>query len=498
MQKTAFDHTTPLFRMDGSRVDSHKQSYYLQIYDIQGAQAQIYWNKCACNEADALLRRHCIPRLPNFDVKNQALMRLREKMENFGDRMKLLVESRSSLKSVVLSSRPNIRGRYKRAYRDLVYKRIDVGEKEATAKAFVKFEKIPETKFLDGKAPRLIQYRSFDYLLLLKSCIKPFSDAIKTKEIRHSNGQLYGDIYTKTKVPTEVARLMKEAWDEFIHPVGVCADHAKFDGHYAEQLLEAEHAMWLRMMFSKLLKKLLNLQINNKGYTQNGIRYRVKGTRLSGEYTTSDGNTTTNIFMITQWLEDSGVSKYKLFVNGDDSVIIMEYSDYLKCLPFEYFANFNMETELEALAFDFRQIKYCQTSPIRVGGVWKMIKDPVRTLSRMSYADSKYANCRARYSLGINLCELAVSSGVPILQSFCLRNMSVNTKPLGSVDKYPAKVASQHSLLIQHISDETRGDFEVAFGISKNQQIRFEMEMAGETNELAFINLKKYKDFHLN
>lgn len=484
--------------MDGSCVDSHKQSWYLKIFDIAGTDEQIYWNKCPCNESDSLIRRHCIPRLATFDVNNRALKSLRERMLQFGEYMRRYVGARSSLKQVVLDSRPNIRNRYKRAYRDIVYKRISVGEKEALAKAFIKFEKIPVAKYEEGKSPRMIQYRSFEYLLLLKSCIKPFSEAIKSKSIHFENGQLLRTIYTKTMRPKDVALEMLKSWESFDKPVAVCLDHSKFDGHYAEQLLEAEHGMWNVMMPSKLLKGLLSLQTRNKGFTQCGFRYRTVGTRLSGEYTTSDGNTTANMFMISQWLRDSCITSYRLHVNGDDSVVIMDHQDFLKLGDLGYFNNFNMETELEMVAHDFRHIKYCQTSPIRIGGEWNMVKDPIRTLSRMSYTDAKFARCRDRYVMGISLCELAVSSGVPMIQSFCLRNLGIKAKPLGSIDKYPAKVASQSEIGLSAISEETRSDFTEAFGIPRSQQLIFEREMAGATDELALINLQRYKRFHLN
>lgn len=483
--------------MDGSCVDTHKQSYYLQLFDIEGTDKQFYWNKCPCNESDAMIRRHCIPTIPNYDVNNQALKDLRSWSVGFAERVRPLLKARSTLKEVVDQSRPSIKQRYKRAYRDLVYKRVDISEKHAMAKAFIKFEKIPLTKFEEGKAPRLIQYRSFEYLLLLKSCIKPFSDAIKTRKILHSNSQPLDQIYTKTLTPAALATAMRDSWNSFPSPVAVCLDHSKFDGHYAKELLDIEHDMWLVMFKSYLLKKLLKLQVNNVGFSQCGFKYKIKGTRLSGEYTTSDGNTTTNLGMIEVWLQSSGVTKYRLHINGDDSVVILDSSDLDKLLPLDFFNNFNMETELEAIAYDFRHIKYCQTSPIRVGGAWRMVKDPIRTLSRMSYADAKYALCRQRYVLGISLCELAVSSGVPMLQSFCLRNLNSKAKPLGSVDKYPAKVASQKHLELQDISLETRTDFAEAFGISLSQQYAFEHEMAGQTDELALIVLEKYKQFHL-
>jgi hypothetical protein len=249
------------------------------------------------------------------------------------------------------------------------------------------------------------------------------------------------------------------------------------------------------------------MQIKNKGYTQCGIKYEYKGKRSSGEFTTSEGNSLLNYCMLAVWLEAHNVLNYRIHVNGDDSVVIIEASDLSKVEDtYDYFNNFNMETTVDIIATDFRQISYCQTKPIRVldNGkyVWHMIKVPVRTMSRMCYCDSKYVHCVNRYRAGITLCELACSSAVPILQAWCIWNLreAKEAKPLGSVDKIPAATFTKGEIRVAPIGQQTREDFEVAFGYPVEIQLAIEDALAGKTTNPPDLKtfIQRYKQFHLH
>jgi len=250
------------------------------------------------------------------------------------------------------------------------------------------------------------------------------------------------------------------------------------------------------------LKRLLKMQFVNKGVTSNGVRYKVNGTRLSGEYTTSEGNTVMNYLMLITWLQASNIDKARVHVNGDDSVIIIEHTQRRKLLDLNFFRNFNMETEKDREVYDFRLISYCQTQPIRVmrdgNLVWYMVKEPARALSRIQYADNRYIRIWERYLTGVGLCELAVSSGIPITQALSTLLVSLSNKPLGSVDKFPANNSGNQSK-IQPIVKQTRVDYEYAFGIPELTQIMIEDQIAGlirSTQDRTLnANLERYKNF---
>lgn len=406
---------------------------------------------------------------------------------------------------IMQNTRQGIRGRYRKAWLNIVNNRVMVTPSVTRLSAFVKYEKIPLGKYIAGKAPRLIQFRSYEYLYLLKSTVLGYSLTLKADGGRlRYNGQTVGTIFTKMHNNFGIAEALRESWDYFSDPIAICLDRVKFDGHYCEELLEAERGFWMVVCNrGKLKKTLFKAQVHNKGRTQNGVIFKTKGHRMSGEYTTSDGNGGTNYAMLVRWLIDSGLEEheFRIAVNGDDSVVFIDRSNRHKLLPLDYFLNFNMETECDRIVDVFQQISYCQASPIRVlvDGVekWYMTKEYKRSMERLCYAPIQYKNCIDRYLSGIGLCELATYSGIPVMQSFALRLLQIaHVKPLASIDRIPA-AQSGNKVMFKPIADITRSDFELAFGLPYQDQLVMENQIAGDLSMYPNIEeyTNKYKNF---
>lgn len=477
---------------------------YAKLFDLQlepylRLEDQFYWNNCACNEYDALLRRHLLGDIPGFIPGNPELKRLENNLISMSERFPRFGPVSHNI--LIENTRSTIRKRYKTAYYNLRNRVVNISGKESTSKTFVKYEKIPIGKYEAGKPPRLIQFRDFTYLYSLKKQVLGHSLAMKSgADIEWMFGQQANTVFTKLYDSYGIARVLFQSWSYFTEPVAICLDHSKFDGHYHAQLLSLEHDYWLRLNPSRELKLLLEHQLVNRGRTVHGHKYKVTGTRLSGEYTTSEGNSVMNYAMLVSWLQASGVVNARIHVNGDDSVVIIEHVDQKKLLPYSYFRNFNMETEEDRVVTDFRLISYCQAQPIRVvkdgDFVWYMVKEPLRTLARLQYSDDRYLSVWQRYLSGIGLCELATNKGVPIMQTLSLVLISQSVKPLGSVDKAPALHSGNLSEVSQ-ISDITRLDYEVAFGITPLLQKEVEDAFAGAIRSPTDLNatLSKYKLF---
>lgn len=403
---------------------------------------------------------------------------------------------------LMANTRSHIKKRYRDAHFRLRDRVVNISRKEARAKCFVKYEKIPISKFEQGKSPRLIQFREFEYIYDLKRRILGHSLRVKSEPVLW-NEQPVNSIFTKVHDNYGIARVLEESWNMFADPIAICLDHSKFDGHYCAELLKIEHKYWTSLNRDPKLPHLLEMQLINKGVTANG--HFVKGTaRLSGETTTSEGNSVLNYAMIVRWLKASGITKFRIHVNGDDSVVMIEASDRSKLLDLSFFRNFNMETECEIEAMDFRLISYCQASPIRVkrGGVlvWYMVKNPSRTLSRIQYCDKRFLSVYKRFLVGVGLCELAVNTGLPVMQEFSKMLISIDAKPLGCVDKVPAQV-SGNQIRVSEVLDITRSDFEYAFGMPRAAQQHLESLFAGEvqTSPKEFDDkLNRYKQFLFN
>lgn len=478
------------------------QKYYCRFLHLTmqlPLEDQFYWNNCQCNEFDGLMRRHFLGHIAGFIPGNPELTALEREL-NY---MRSIIPrfSRVDHKTLIDNTRSTIKSRYKRAYFEWRNKVVNLGSKQAEIKAFVKYEKIPIGKYEAGKPPRIIQFRDFTYLYCLKRELINFSLTVKNRPDLEWNKQPIQSIFTKVHDSYGTAQVMYESWTMFDRPIAICLDHSKFDGHYCRELLDMERDFWVNLNNSHMLKWLLEQQTTNRGRTSHGILYTVEGGRMSGEYTTSDGNTLMNYGMLVTWLKHHGVSDFRIHVNGDDSVIIVDAKYSYLQTKLDYFNNFNMETECDRVVYDFREISYCQANPIRVTRdeklVWYMVKEPARTISRMQYCDARYIDVIKRYARGVGLCELAVNSGVPITQAIALWLIDKGEKPLGCVDKSPA-LYSGNDVGSKPIHSQTRCDYEVAFGVPPDDQRRIESYFAGDLRSPQDLKaiIERYKHFH--
>lgn len=515
-------------------VDSHRSSKFYQILDlfhIEGTEQQAYWNKCACNELDALNRRHYPDDLPELFAPTDNLQVLYVKnWRLFIDRLiDTQPYTRVSHTEFMASCRPHIKKRYQNAYQQIRERRTIFGSNQARVNLFIKFEKIPLGKFEDGKAPRGIQFRDFTYMYAFKRAFLPITRAIKACDGRNVFGQRINSMFTKNMLGKDIANNMFEAWMEFKKPVGVCLDHSNWDGHYARPLMNVSNYMWNKYAthgYSRkrmtLLERLLSEQFVTRGASPNGLHFKASGKRCSGEYTTSDENGSANkhilesVFelIILDALKDGSLSgsfgdwKINIFVNGDDSVVMMEHELWLIVEKrnnwLSLFRRLNQETKMDGeAAYRFEEISYCQASPVQFSGGWRMVKTPLRYLSRAAYTDKFFTEkTLLRYYRSLGLCELAVSAGVPILQTFALRllELAQGARPLGNVDKVQARSFNQAEIRFQPVTMQTRLSFEIAFGISVSRQLQIERMISGRNyNSIQATNLiGKYSRFHLN
>jgi len=461
---------------------------------------QFYWNACACNEYHAVKYRHALGHIAGFDPANPYLQKLESNLMWQAGKMQPFTSV--DHKTLMQNTRPPLKKRYRDAYNTLRSRVVNISTKQETAKAFIKYEKVPISKYLSMKPPRLIQFREFTYTYSLKRQLLGHTLQVKdNNELRWHYDQPAKSVITKTMDSYGIAAAMRESWESFADPVAYCLDHSKFDGHYAKELLLIEHKYWKTLNRTRLLSRLLDAQLVNRVRSANGLYWKVTGTRLSGEWTTSEGNTETNYNMIVTWLKESKIIKARVHVNGDDSVVMLERSEANKLLPLGFFRNFNMETELERVTDEFCKIIYCQASPIRVLNnnqvVWYMVKEPIRTLSRLQYCDVRFMPIVDRFLAGVGLCESAVNSGIPITQSIANLLALRSSRPLGSVDKGPALSSGN---LIQHkmIQPYTRTDYERAFDISIQHQLEIESYCAGRIRSPTDLSkqLSKFSKFH--
>lgn len=527
--------STTVLKTNLQLVDSHKTSTYQQILDmseIDGVEQHTYWNRCACNEIDALDRRHYPDDLPELWDPVHGLQELYVKnwdlfILGLKNTQPYAPVSHTEMMS---TCRPHIKKRYQNAYDQIRERRVIFGKSQSKTKFFVKFEKIPTSKIEAGKAPRCIQYRDFKYMYAFKRSFLPITKAIKKCAELNVFGQVVNTIFTKNMLGCAIADNMRSLWLAFKNPVAVCLDHRNYDGHYCRPLIGVANKMWKKYAGcdnitrkTRLLARLLDEQFKTTGYSNNGVKFNASGKRCSGEFTTSDENGVANkhiIESVFEWiiymLLDMGVLKGKfedwivyLQVNGDDSVIMLEHELWMainKHIGDDWlntFKSLNQETEMDISTYHFEQISYCQASPVCIDGNWLMVKKPLRTLSRVCYTDKKLDEKTVlRYYRSLGLCELAGSAGVPILQTLALRllELAQGARPLGKVDKVWAKSMNQGRIRFKPVTRDSRLSFERAFGIAPETQLAIEAIISGREyrTKQATNLIGTYTNFHLN
>lgn len=347
---------------------------------------------------------------------------------------------------------------------------------DAKVRMFIKADKYHEPEV---KAPRAIQYRSKRYGLEWARYVHPVEKA------------LYATVdWTGTRVCAkgrnlkERAEDLKAKSDAFDDPLYLCLDHSKFDAHVTQDLLKVESRFYQRLFAGsdrKKVRKLMRLQLVNRGVTKSGTRYKTEGTRMSGDQNTALGNTALNIMILRVWLK--GV-KSSIYVDGDDSVVVIERRDRDKLPPLkETMAAMCMETKIEVTDV-FEEVDFCQSRPVLTSEGWRLVRNPLRVLARAGWCVYGMPNSLLnRWVRSVGLCEQVTGRGVPILQALGEKMASAGAGAYLVTDKHWDAKQLQHTVERVRsipVTPETRCSFERAWGISPADQVVIEDTLSVE------------------
>lgn len=381
------------------------------------------------------------------------------------------------------------RTRYERAALDLAEGPVE--KRDARVTAFVKAEKRQES---DEKDPRLIQFRTPKYNLELATYLKPVEHAL----LRHRGprrGLRRTFVIAKGRDSVERARLIKEKWDAFGDPVCVSIDSKRFDKHVSAQALKAEHGVYNSIYSDSYLAKLLSWQVLNKGKSMNGIRYKVKGNRMSGDYNTGMGNCLLVAAMVEQYLMSLTLKRWDYFTDADDCLVFCEREDLDRVLATmqPYFLRFGQEVTIDKVAFEFWDIRHCQAAPLETGAGLRMIRDWRKVLSQAFAGYNHYHDPKGgmRVMKSTAQCELVLNAGVPILQTLSTRILTL-LDPLRfarvlETDKVVwlagIEARRRHFALFEaravEVTAASRACFERVFGLTSEQQLAWEEWLEG-------------------
>nr|QTJ63680.1 RNA-dependent RNA polymerase [Dipteran tombus-related virus] len=234
-----------------------------------------------------------------------------------------------------------------------------------TITAFTKIEKLPTSKY---KAPRLIQARHVSFNIKYGCFIKSLETYI-TKFGPHKHHFGKGDYDT-------IAQNVKFCHASYRLCVEV--DHSEFDAHVTPEQLRLTHVFYQSCFYhNKELAWLSKHTIHNHIRTYHGDKWNIKGTRMSGDVDTSLGNCLINYAILSHAMKSSGINKFNIIVNGDDSLIFC--NDFNIDLFKHHCSTLNMTTKVENITNCIHQAEFCKCKFVyRSDGTPTMMYNPMK------------------------------------------------------------------------------------------------------------------------
>lgn len=383
------------------------------------------------------------------------------------------------------------RERYARAVRD--NRRSGVPEWASHLSTFVKAEFLNLDKKPDP-APRVIQPRHPRYNAAVGVYIQPLEGRVYRAIAKLCGGPTVMKGYNAD----QVGKIVASAWGEFLDPVAVSLDASRFDQHVSEAALRWEHLVYLDAYGEcdaeqrEELAKLLEQQIHNTGYVhlpEADVKYKVRGNRMSGDMNTALGNCLLMSLMVRQFCKERSIN-FRLLDNGDDATVIMDKRDLSGFMADvrPWFLAMGFTMKVETPVYILEQIEFCQTHPVKVGGHYRMVRDPRVALSKdTTWKAPALQNGKPSARAGdawlraVGECGLALCGGIPIMQEFytylAIHPKSRSVQGFGTGESGFERMARGMCRNPSAVSDATRYSFWLAFGVVPDSQVALEGEL---------------------
>lgn len=366
------------------------------------------------------------------------------------------------------------RRKYLQAEADLAVQPIR--RSDSYVAAFIKAEKIFELK-----DPRLIQARNARYNYCLGNYLKPIEhDLYNIKGTGRLSKYLpIGRLIAKGCNMERRARLVHSKMNRFKTPMVVSLDASRFDAHVTT-MLEVEHLVYNRYWRDPTLQRLLAWQVRNRGRTSTGVRYTLRGSRMSGDMNTALGNCLISIIVLANVMRRLHLRPHRwdMLCDGDDVLLFIDRSDahILHSIP-QLYLEHGFNIKIENVAYHPENVTFCQSNPINTPIGPRMIAHPKRVLSRALVGVKHWNEPKfvPKYLALIGYCELALNMGTPILQEFALTMLSWGShlpRRVFHTGRVIKALREERAYPIQPmpITPEARCDFESAFGIPVEEQ----------------------------
>jgi hypothetical protein len=366
---------------------------------------------------------------------------------------------------------------YQRAVDGLVYRPLRPSD--AKLKTFVKAEKL-NFSIKNDPAPRVIQPRSPRFNVEIGCYLRPFE-----KKVYASINKLFQSPTIMSEFNAyEQARVISDKWDKFQNPCCIGMDASRFDQHVSTQALKFEHTLYNSVFRSKKLRLLLRQQLVNHGVaiaSDGSFSYTKYGSRMSGDMNTSLGNKILMCLMAKAYIDSLGFH-IEFVNNGDDCLLILDKKNVSKLEGLEsYFQDFGFKIVCETPVYQLEQVEFCQTKPVCVNNIWRMVRNVKTCLSKdMTCVTLGHNERDYRIWLkDVGTCGLATAGDVPVLGEFyrMLVRFGLDGKhSQSSDDEYRWYRLSSRNSTCAHQSPDNLGrlSFYISTGLIPDEQLLLE------------------------
>jgi len=268
--------------------------------------------------------------------------------------------------------------------------------RDTAVNAFIKSERLVLDENPD---PRMIQFRSMNSNLHLGQFTKPVEK--KLYQMKWDGQRLIAkglNLHAR-------ANLLHKMWSKYKNPNFLSLDLSRWDMHNSQDMIKILHKFYLGMIPDPFFRQMLKMQLVNKGFTKNQIRYTKIGGVMSGDMTTALGNCVLVVLMMSLLkaiIQEHGIPSelteehlkiqnyhqvctedWTMLDDGDDHIIIGEaeiLEKLAKILP-QYYLMMGHELKVEAQGDQFEQVQFCQHKPMKIRGMYVMIPNPRKVLA---------------------------------------------------------------------------------------------------------------------
>jgi len=175
------------------------------------------------------------------------------------------------------------------------------------------------------------------------------------------------------------------------------------------------------------------------------------------------------------------LGKWDILDDGDDCCLIVEHEYKQQVedgLP-AWFRRCGHDLKIDGIVTRLEDVSFCASRLVRVDGVAKMIMEPARVIGKSRLHPRPFTGrFRRKYVATIGQCQLAIHTGVPVLQAHALMLKRCSTELLKELPRsYLYRLAREDNpweATPTKVSQSSRESFAAAFKISLADQLYYE------------------------